>query len=71
MIFKPIFGTSKDVRGEGMNEVGVSCIADFDVSPFSDFVEDRASFLLGAIEEQFKSLKRKERKGCMRENQKL
>ena len=34
-------GTSKEVRGEGIDEVGVSCLGVFEVSPFSNFVDKR------------------------------
>ena len=44
------YGTSKEFRGEGMVGVGVSCISDLDVSPFSNLVADLFSFLLGAME---------------------
>ena len=53
------FGTSKDVRGEGIDGVGVSCIGDLDVSPFSSFVAYQFIFLLGAMEMVFKAWKGK------------
>ena len=58
MVLKPIFGCLQ--RGEGIDGVGVSCLRDFEDSPFSDFVEEWVSFFLGAIEELFESMKGKE-----------
>ena len=52
-------GTYKELRGEGMVEVGVSCIGDLDISPFSNFVADLFSFLLGAMEMVLKAWKGK------------
>ena len=43
----------------GIDEVGVSCLGDFEVSPFSNFVDERVNFLLGTIDELFKTLKMK------------
>ena len=50
--------TSKEVRGEGIDGVIGSSIGDFDDSPLSNFVEERVSFLLGAMERVFESLKK-------------
>ena len=44
------FGTSTTLKGEGIDGVIGSSIGDFDDSPLSDFVEERVSFLLGAME---------------------
>ena len=53
------FGTSKEFIGEGMVGVGVSCIGDFHVSPFSNFVANQFSFVLGAMEMVLKPWKGK------------
>ena len=42
-----------------MDGIGVSSPGDFNDSPFSDLVDDRVSFLLGAFNEFLKSRKRK------------
>lgn len=52
MISNHDFNTLTAVKGEGMHGIGVSCIGD-EVSPFSYFVEERVSFLLGAIDDCF------------------
>ena len=44
VILNQFLGISKEVRGEGIVGVGVSCLGDFEVSPFSDFVKDRVNF---------------------------
>lgn len=56
------FGTSTTVKGEGINGVGVSDIGD-EVYPFSNFVDERVSFLLGAIDKCYESLKGKKMNG--------
>ena len=48
------------MSGEGIDGFGVSNPGVFEDSPFSDFVEDRVSFLLGAIYEFSKALKKEE-----------
>ena len=52
-------GTTTSHKGEGNDGVTGSVIGDLDDSPFSDFVEERVSFCLGAMERVFDSLKRK------------
>ena len=39
------FGTSTALKGEGIDGAIGSSIGDFDDSPFSDFVEERVTFL--------------------------
>ena len=51
------FGTTTSHKGEGIDGVIGSDIGNFDDSPFSDFMEDRVSFLLGAMERVFESLR--------------
>ena len=51
------FGATTLLKGEGIEGVIGSAISDFDDSSLSDFVEERVSFLLGAIDECFESLK--------------
>ena len=68
MIFKPLFGISKEFSGEGMAGVTDSGFLVLDDSPFSYFVPD---FLLGAIENDFESLKRKVKGTVLRAKQKV
>ena len=52
------FGTTTSVKGEGIDGVIGLAIGDFDDSPLSDFLEERVSFLLGAMKRVFESLKK-------------
>ena len=52
------FGTTTLLKGEGIDGVIGPAIGDFNDSPLSDFLEERVSFLLGAIERVFEILKK-------------